>query len=154
MSWTRCIRFLAKETQKIHLGQPRTSDDIALALEKGTQVSALEISGDIFDGKVTDKVLTVEKLLSPLETTGAIRCTGLNYVDHANEAKMPIPKTPVLFFKVSLECLPSLSGILTIVRLDQHSMDLESYRYRNYVKTNRAIMRQNWHSSCRKTPRT
>lgn len=103
MSWTRCVRFIAKETKQIHLGQPLSTGDIAVALEKGTVVQAKEIDGTIYDGKVTDKVLTVDKILSPLESTGAIRCTGLNYIDHANEAKMAIPTVPVLFFKVSQE---------------------------------------------------
>lgn len=100
MSWTRCIRFIAKETKKVHLGQPISSEDIALSLEKGASIKVHEIEGDIYTGSVSNKQLTVEQLLAPLETTGAIRCTGLNYVDHANEAKMAIPSVPVLFFKV------------------------------------------------------
>lgn len=102
MTWTRCVRFIAKETKKIHLGQPKGTDDIALALENGSQVQCQEILGDIYNGKVTDTVLTIDKILSPLERTGAIRCTGLNYLDHANETKMPIPKSPILFLKVSI----------------------------------------------------
>lgn len=94
------MRFVAKETQAIHLGQTIDSGDIALALERGITVKALEIDGDIYTGVVTRKELTIERLLCPLEKTGAIRCTGLNYIDHANEAKMPIPEVPVLFFKV------------------------------------------------------
>ena len=102
MSWTRLIRFVAKETRKIHLGQPLDSTDIALALENNGAVKAWEIAGDIFTGKVTKNILTVDRILSPLESTGAIRCTGLNYIDHANEAKMAIPTVPVLFFKASV----------------------------------------------------
>src|ERR1700759_2560585 len=34
-----------------------------------------------------------------LEEVPVIRCMGLNYRDHAIEAKMPIPDVPVLFLK-------------------------------------------------------
>jgi 2-keto-4-pentenoate hydratase/2-oxohepta-3-ene-1,7-dioic acid hydratase in catechol pathway len=34
-----------------------------------------------------------------LEEVPIIRCLGLNYRDHAKEAKMPIPDVPVLFLK-------------------------------------------------------
>jgi hypothetical protein len=34
-----------------------------------------------------------------VEQTPIIRCLGLNYKDHAKEANMPIPDTPVLFIK-------------------------------------------------------
>jgi 2-keto-4-pentenoate hydratase/2-oxohepta-3-ene-1,7-dioic acid hydratase in catechol pathway len=34
-----------------------------------------------------------------LEEVPVIRCLGLNYRDHAKEAKMPIPDVPVLFLK-------------------------------------------------------
>ena len=30
-----------------------------------------------------------------------VRCLGLNYAQHANESKMPIPQYPVLFYKPS-----------------------------------------------------
>lgn len=34
-----------------------------------------------------------------MEDVPIIRCMGLNYRDHAREANMPIPDTPVLFVK-------------------------------------------------------
>lgn len=42
-----------------------------------------------------------EKILSPISIaqTPIIRCLGLNYRDHAKEANMPIPDSPVLFIK-------------------------------------------------------
>jgi 2-keto-4-pentenoate hydratase/2-oxohepta-3-ene-1,7-dioic acid hydratase in catechol pathway len=42
-----------------------------------------------------------EKILSPISKaqTPIIRCLGLNYSDHAKEANMPIPDSPVLFIK-------------------------------------------------------
>ena len=40
-------------------------------------------------------------LIPPIsaDETPIIRCLGLNYRDHAREAKMPIPSHPVLFIK-------------------------------------------------------
>ncbi|CCG83390.1 Fumarylacetoacetate hydrolase [Taphrina deformans PYCC 5710] len=110
MSWTRAVRFIAKETKRVHLGQVRTSEDIALLLESGKAVQVQELEGDLYSGQVTDTLLTIDTILSPLESTGAIRCTGLNYIDHANEAGMPIPTDPVLFFKAG----PALNGPGTV----------------------------------------
>lgn len=41
------------------------------------------------------------QLLSPvgMDDVPIIRCLGLNYMDHAKEANMPIPDVPVLFIK-------------------------------------------------------
>jgi 2-keto-4-pentenoate hydratase/2-oxohepta-3-ene-1,7-dioic acid hydratase in catechol pathway len=50
---------------------------------------------------VTDHIEDVRLLLSPLarEDIQTVRCLGLNYEQHANETKMPIPKYPILFYK-------------------------------------------------------
>ncbi|EGV66390.1 hypothetical protein PSN45_003014 [Yamadazyma tenuis] len=64
--------------------------------------TAFKINGDIFgDYQLTEEILTVTKLLSPLaaEQVPAIRCVGMNYIKHAIELKMQIPKYPVVFFK-------------------------------------------------------
>lgn len=103
MSWTHLIRFIAEEDGQIHLGQVDASQhpDVGLAVEKGEKVTARLITGSAFDGVVTDRVLNVSRLLSPLsmDEIPVIRCLGLNYKDHAKEANMPIPNEPVLFFK-------------------------------------------------------
>jgi len=57
---------------------------------------------DIFSPEswtVTDKVVPVARLLSPLGHVPTFRCIGLNYAKHAEETKMPIPKFPILFMK-------------------------------------------------------
>jgi len=36
---------------------------------------------------------------SPIKRPSKIICVGLNYVDHAQEAKMELPKEPIIFFK-------------------------------------------------------
>lgn len=102
-NWTHLVRFLAQEDGQEHLGQIDASKvpDLGLALEKGETVTAKVVEGDVFEGEVTDRVLTIGTLLSPLrvEQVPIIRCMGLNYRDHAREANMPIPDTPVLFIK-------------------------------------------------------
>jgi 2-keto-4-pentenoate hydratase/2-oxohepta-3-ene-1,7-dioic acid hydratase in catechol pathway len=39
------------------------------------------------------------KVMAPIQRPGKIICIGLNYRDHAEEAKMPIPETPTVFAK-------------------------------------------------------
>jgi hypothetical protein len=93
--WTNLIRFIAEETNLIHLGQIDAKEfpDLGLASVEGKKIGAREITGTIFDGVVTDKVLTVKqvlsiktmlmKLLSPVskEQAKIVRCLGLNYRD-------------------------------------------------------------------------
>jgi len=102
-SWTHLVRFIAKEDGQIHLGQIDASEypDVGLATYEGKDVSAQVVNGDIYNGEVTDRVMHVQQLLPPIDMKDVpiIRCMGLNYRDHAIEAKLPIPTTPVLFIK-------------------------------------------------------
>lgn len=101
--WTHLIRFVAEEDGQIHLGNidAKKYPDIGLSTFKGEKVSAQLVSGSAFDGVVTGKTMTVKQLLSPIamHEVPIIRCLGLNYLDHAKEANMPIPDVPVLFIK-------------------------------------------------------
>lgn len=62
------------------------------------------ISGDIFEGeyKVTETILDFKDvyLLAPC-TPSKVVCVGLNYLDHAQEVNLPLPKEPLLFLKPS-----------------------------------------------------
>lgn len=102
-NWTHLIRFVAQEDGQIHLGQvdPKTYPDLGIASVERRKIEAHLITGSLFDGLVTEKKMTVAQLLSPIsvDETPIIRCLGLNYRDHAREAKMPIPSHPVLFVK-------------------------------------------------------
>ncbi|KAG8993037.1 hypothetical protein FRB94_011094 [Tulasnella sp. JGI-2019a] len=104
-SWKRLIRFKAVETNEVHLGQPVDSDvDVGLAALQKKAIKVHEVTGaSAFDpnAKVTSKILTVKELLEPLsrEQVGSVRCIGLNYTDHAAEAKMALPDRPNLFYK-------------------------------------------------------
>ncbi|KAF9198068.1 hypothetical protein BGZ49_001223 [Haplosporangium sp. Z 27] len=62
-------------------------------------LNAKIIVGDTFSSSVTEKVVPVAQLLSPLSHVCVFRCIGLNYAKHAEETKMPIPKYPILFMK-------------------------------------------------------
>ncbi|KAJ2898105.1 fumarylacetoacetate hydrolase domain-containing protein 2A [Zalerion maritima] len=126
-SWTHLIRFVAVEDGLEHLGQicnPPEVGDVGLASLRGEEIKAYLVTGSVFDGRVTDKVMTVsrrslppqstrwnvsknkpaapgQQLLSPLRSSQVpvIRCLGLNYRDHAREANMEVPAQPVLFLK-------------------------------------------------------
>ena len=67
--------------------EPATLSDINLAKIAAVDVKALPV--------VTDVV----RLGPPVAQTGKIVCVGLNYTDHAEETKLPIPKEPVVFLK-------------------------------------------------------
>ena len=47
------------------------------------------------------KHVVFEKILAPIANPPKFICIGLNYRDHAIEAKMELPKTPVVFTKFS-----------------------------------------------------
>lgn len=83
---THIIRFVAVEDGRVHLGQlADTSRDVGLDSLEGKTITAYEINGSIFNGEVSQNVLTVKYLLSPVSTEDCnfIRCLGLNYKDHA-----------------------------------------------------------------------
>lgn len=63
--------------------------------------SARIVEGDLLGEKrVTDRVVPVDRLLSPLVPTD-ILCIGLNYRRHAEESGSPVPEHPMLFIKSS-----------------------------------------------------
>jgi 2-keto-4-pentenoate hydratase/2-oxohepta-3-ene-1,7-dioic acid hydratase in catechol pathway len=60
-----------------------------------------EISGDIFgEYTVTQTTYNLNdvEILAPIIPSKLV-AIGLNYVDHAEETKMPLPKVPLIFFK-------------------------------------------------------
>ncbi|CAG7936883.1 unnamed protein product [Penicillium salamii] len=100
--WTHLIRFIAVEDSQVHLGQlVDTSRDVGRDSVDGIEIAAKIIEGTIFDGRVTDETMHVKQLLAPVtqDQCSYIRCLGLNYMDHAKEANLELPKAPVLFTK-------------------------------------------------------
>ncbi|KAJ5368567.1 Fumarylacetoacetase C-terminal-like protein [Penicillium cataractarum] len=101
-SWTHLIRFIAVEDSQVHLGQlVDTTRDVGRDSVHGAEIAAYIVKGTIFDGRVTMEVMHVKQLLSPVsrDDCNYIRCLGLNYVDHAKEASLALPKSPTLFSK-------------------------------------------------------
>lgn len=103
-AWSRLIRFVAKETSLVHIGQPIDGTlDVGLAAQQGKTIQASEITGSALDpgAQVTSNVLTVKTLLAPLskEEIKIVRCLGLNYSDHAAESNLAKPPFPILFYK-------------------------------------------------------
>ncbi|KAF9339430.1 hypothetical protein BGZ91_005923 [Linnemannia elongata] len=106
--WTRLIRFLGKDG-KVYTGEPQSpmtwpkaSANLKASAGDQTSLTAKVITGDIYSpsaSSVTETVVPVAKLLSPLPYVPVFRCIGLNYAKHAEETKMPIPKNPILFMK-------------------------------------------------------
>ncbi|CAG7918066.1 unnamed protein product [Penicillium olsonii] len=100
--WTHLIRFIAVEDSQVHLGQlVDTSRDVGRDSVEGVEIAANVIEGTIFDGRVTDEIMHVKQILAPVtqDQCTYIRCLGLNYMDHAEEANLELPKAPVLFTK-------------------------------------------------------
>ncbi|RSL90138.1 hypothetical protein CEP52_014686, partial [Fusarium oligoseptatum] len=101
--WTRLVRFVAVEDGNTYSGQVDSEayPDVGLAAWKGEKMPVNVLSGSWEDGVVTDQILHVSNLLSPIPSTQVpiVLCMGLNYRDHAAEAKMPVPETPILFIK-------------------------------------------------------
>ncbi|KAK9767198.1 hypothetical protein K7432_003163 [Basidiobolus ranarum] len=101
MSWNRIIRFIAREDGEIYKGEPILTNEEWPKVVVG--LKAKVITGCPFSGtaKVTDRELTVQKLLAPLEEVPIFRGIGLNYSAHAKEFNSPIPKYPIVFLKPS-----------------------------------------------------
>lgn len=66
---------------------PTTLSDLALSKIAAVDATALPILPDAV------------RLGPPVARTGKIVCIGLNYIDHAEETGLPIPKEPVVFLK-------------------------------------------------------
>ncbi|KAK0630059.1 Fumarylacetoacetase-like protein [Bombardia bombarda] len=106
-AFSRLVRFLARDGRTYYGDAilPRGVTDISKAKQ------ARIVKGDIFGSHdVTDQVADIRLLLAPLapEDVRTVRCLGLNYAAHAREAKMAIPRNPVLF--VSYKPATSLTG--------------------------------------------
>ncbi|EXL91301.1 hypothetical protein ACKRZS_011698 [Fusarium odoratissimum] len=93
MSIQRLIRFVSKDDGKTYYGAANESLQNARPLEMGNPFSA--------SIQIVDRQHSIAKLLCPidLEHVRSVVCIGLNYTDHAEEARMAIPKVPVVFFK-------------------------------------------------------
>ncbi|KAJ5585688.1 2-keto-4-pentenoate hydratase [Penicillium hetheringtonii] len=135
-AWTHLVRFVAVEDDQVHLGQlVDPTRDVGLDSNNGVPVYAFEIEGTIYNGKVTENTLQVHKteilsqLLSPIvpEECPYIRCIGLNYKLHAQEANMAIPTVPALFSKPRTAITDPYPAAINIPKVAQNgSSDYEA----------------------------
>ncbi|KAK5444181.1 hypothetical protein LTS15_010534 [Exophiala xenobiotica] len=95
MTFSRLIRFV-DETGSVRYGD--LAEELAAHQIVGVEVDVLEGSPFEALSRKGEKA-TVKKLLSPLESVPIFECIGLNYRQHANEAKLSIAEHPVVFTK-------------------------------------------------------
>lgn len=97
----------------------RGSERPGVLLNDGTQVSVADCVRDYDEeffasdgitelnnwllrhGAKAPRISVTERLGPPVVRPSKIICVGLNFRDHAEESKMPIPVEPVLFFKAT-----------------------------------------------------
>ncbi|KAK4165175.1 hypothetical protein QBC43DRAFT_369305 [Cladorrhinum sp. PSN259] len=105
MAFERLVRFVPKDDpSKVLIGEPADSSlDVGLAVYQNKDVLVNLYSGTsvLSPGSPTGQTAVIGQILSPVTVTeaGTIRCIGLNYKRHAEEAKMSIPDIPTLFLK-------------------------------------------------------
>jgi 2-keto-4-pentenoate hydratase/2-oxohepta-3-ene-1,7-dioic acid hydratase in catechol pathway len=90
MSIQRLVRFVSKDDGKTYYGAADEAFQFARPLQAGSPFSPTT--------KIGDSKHSIQKLLCPIDIDHArsVVCIGLNYTDHAEEAKMAIPKVPVV----------------------------------------------------------
>ncbi|GJJ70545.1 hypothetical protein EMPS_02894 [Entomortierella parvispora] len=152
-SWTRLIRFLGKDG-KIYHGEPQGAltwphlkaraghgdganlnhPDLAdlkakVIVNSSPSKDQASAALDIFTPEswtVTDQVVPVARLLSPLAHVPTFRCIGLNYAKHAEETKMPIPKFPILFMKPSMALQDPFANVVIPSIAENNQADFEN----------------------------
>lgn len=97
----RLVRFKAEGIRNPVYGEAILPDGVT-DISKATQAQLIDYQAMKW-GQIADDVVNIKRLLLPLQldATKTVRCLGLNYREHANESKMPIPKRPILFYKPS-----------------------------------------------------
>ncbi|GAA5982640.1 hypothetical protein JCM5350_002132 [Sporobolomyces pararoseus] len=115
MTWTKLIRFIAKEDGKTYYGDCITEGDIGLLYHRNKLVQAHPLvfstesttssSSSPFDSSQFEidpsKTLTVFKLLAPLDSSKitTIRGLGLQYAPPNSNSSAKPPPVPCLFLK-------------------------------------------------------
>ncbi|KAI1485441.1 hypothetical protein F5X96DRAFT_674637 [Biscogniauxia mediterranea] len=105
MAFERLVRFVPRaDGTSVLLGQPVDGEvDVGKAVRDGEKVKVTVFSGNsvLNPGLPTGRIEIIDRILSPLTAAevGSIRCIGLNYANHAKEAKMQLPDIPMMFMK-------------------------------------------------------
>ncbi|KAK3353482.1 hypothetical protein B0T25DRAFT_568683 [Lasiosphaeria hispida] len=132
MGFSRIVRFVPKgDESKVLIGEPvDAAADVGLAVRKGEDVEVNVYSGSsvLEAGEPTGQTAVIDRILAPLtrREVGTIRCIGLNYKKHAEEAKMSIPEIPTLFLKPDT-CLADPWPAPTII--PKHTLPSDSADY-------------------------
>jgi 2-keto-4-pentenoate hydratase/2-oxohepta-3-ene-1,7-dioic acid hydratase in catechol pathway len=104
-----------------------------------------EISGDIFgEYQVTQTAYNLNEveILAPVIPSKLV-AIGLNYIDHAEETKLPLPKVPLIFFKAPSAVIGPKQDI--IIPKDSNRTDYEAElgvvigKKARYVKESEAL---------------
>ncbi|KLO97771.1 unnamed protein product [Fusarium fujikuroi] len=90
MSIQRLVRFVSKDDGKTYYGAADEALQFAKPFQEGSPFSPTT--------QISDNKHGIQKLLCPIgiDDARSVVCIGLNYTDHAQEAKMAIPKVPVV----------------------------------------------------------
>ncbi|KAM0693765.1 hypothetical protein Q7P36_007022 [Cladosporium allicinum] len=90
LGFSKLVRY--KQDGKIFFGDLQSHTDGVYTIKR--------LQGDLDQGfQPTGDEDIVKKLLCPLPSTPIVMCVGLNYRHHAEEAKLEVPRDPVVFTK-------------------------------------------------------
>jgi 2-keto-4-pentenoate hydratase/2-oxohepta-3-ene-1,7-dioic acid hydratase in catechol pathway len=110
---------------KFEITLPNTFHEIMQEGPKGVEKLAALVS-QVVENERNDLIISEDTITyAPAITTPEkIICVGLNYIDHAKESKMEIPKSPVLFSKFN----SALAGHLETIEIpvDAKHIDYEA----------------------------
>ncbi|KAG0236279.1 hypothetical protein BGX31_004014 [Mortierella sp. GBA43] len=127
-------KFLGKDGKVYHgepqapLAWPKATANLKSSAGEQDTLTAKVVVGDIFSRStttVTDAVVPVARLLSPIPYVPIFRCIGLNYAKHAEETKMPIPNYPVLFTKPSMALQDPFKPVVVPTICENNQTDFE-----------------------------
>lgn len=82
-----------------HAGLPGSARSVRAFLEHGYDLAAVEQAARELALRGSGTELRRVRLLPPVPRPDKILCIGLNYRDHAEEAGLPLPTTPMAFAK-------------------------------------------------------
>ncbi|KAK4041879.1 fumarylacetoacetate hydrolase [Parachaetomium inaequale] len=119
-SWDSLIRFSVADGREYWAALP-----LATVPLPGLTVQGYSSIEELESGLAGVKV-TVNKLLAPVPVTGIpIICIGLNYRNHANEASLPVPATPPMWYKPAASLAEPDSAISIPLQAQKSFPDFE-----------------------------
>jgi 2-keto-4-pentenoate hydratase/2-oxohepta-3-ene-1,7-dioic acid hydratase in catechol pathway len=120
-SWTYLVRFTAAED-----GTPYYTTSNSTLPQVGAKVTSFKSISALNSEHATksQSINTIKEILSPVAAENPIVCIGLNYSNHAHEAKLTVPKNPPMWYKPSQSL--ANPGIVPIPKVAQDNfLDFE-----------------------------